>query len=179
MFLFRLFRFRSSVRDQETDKQRIGPVQKAVRSAIAGAEAEVIGLRTRIAKARITVTYLLAQIEDGESDATRRAQLANAEQRLLVGEHRLDQIREHIARLREVERVADALTSASAKAAETPQGNDVTSTRPGWRARLVAHGFSQADHGSRMRRRRQPVDKAQAFPYFDFDVVNASEATRL
>lgn len=118
MFPFHLFRFRSSVRDQETDKQRIGLVQKAVRSAVAGAEAEVIGLRTRIAKARTSVTYLLAQIEDGDPDAARRTQLANAEQRLLVGEQRLAQMKEHIARLREVERVAAALTSASAEAGE-------------------------------------------------------------
>jgi CspA family cold shock protein len=52
MFLSRLFQFRSSDRDQETDKRRIALVQKAVRSAVADAEAEVTGLRTRIAKAR-------------------------------------------------------------------------------------------------------------------------------
>jgi hypothetical protein len=47
MFDFRLFQFRSPGRDQENDKRRIALVQKAVRSAVADAEAEVTGLRTR------------------------------------------------------------------------------------------------------------------------------------
>ena len=46
MFLFRMFQFRSSDRDQETDRRRIALVRKAVHSAVADAEAEVTGLRT-------------------------------------------------------------------------------------------------------------------------------------
>ena len=118
MFPFHLFRFAYSARDQETDKRRVVLVQKAIRSAITGAEAEVIGLRTRIAKARKSVTFLLAQIEDGDLASARRAQLADAERRLSVGEQRLSQMKEHIARLREVERVAAALASGDAEAGE-------------------------------------------------------------
>jgi hypothetical protein len=113
MFLFRLFQFRSSVRDQETDRRRIGLVQKAVRSAIADAEAEVTGLRTRIAKARTSVTCLLAQIEDGDPEPARGAQLTDVERRLVAGEQRLAQMKEHLARLREVERVVAEVTSAT------------------------------------------------------------------
>ena len=93
MYVFRLFLFRSPDRDRETDRRRIALVQKAVRSVIKDAEAEVIGLRTRIAKARTSVTSLLAQIEDGDAGAGCRAELNNVEQRLLSGERRLAQMK--------------------------------------------------------------------------------------
>jgi hypothetical protein len=114
MFLFRLFRFRSPERDKETDKRRFALVQKAVRSALAGAEAEVKGLQTRVAKARTSVACLLAYIEDGDPDPAWRAQLTNVEQRLLMGERRLAQMKEHVARLRELERVAADLANPTA-----------------------------------------------------------------
>jgi hypothetical protein len=41
MFIFRLFQFRSPERDQAADDRRIALVQRAVRSAVADAEAEV------------------------------------------------------------------------------------------------------------------------------------------
>jgi hypothetical protein len=113
MFLSRLFRFRSSDRDQETDKRRIALVRTAVRSAVADAEAEVTGLRTRIAKARTSVTSLLAQIEDGSPEPACRAQLTNFEQRLLAGEQRLAQMKDHLSRLRELELVAAELTTTA------------------------------------------------------------------
>jgi hypothetical protein len=113
MFFFRLFQFRSPDRDQETDRRRIALVQKALRSAVADAEAEVKGLRTRVAKARISLTSLLAQIEDGDPEPARGAQLSNAEQRLVAGERRLTQMKEHLARLREIESAAGDLMSAT------------------------------------------------------------------
>jgi hypothetical protein len=113
MFFFRLFQFRSPDRDRETDRRRIALVQKALRSAVADAEAEVRGLRTRIAKARMSLTSLLAQIEDGDPEPARGAQLNNAEQRLLAGERRLMQMKEHLARLREIEGAAAQLASAT------------------------------------------------------------------
>ena len=113
MFFFRLFQFRSPDRDQETDRCRIALVQKALRSAVADAEAEVKGLRTRVAKARISLTSLLAQIEDGDPEPARGAQLSNAEQRLVAGERRLTQMKEHLARLREIESAAGDLMSAT------------------------------------------------------------------
>ena len=112
MYVFRLFSFRSPDRDRETDSRRIALVQKAVRSAVEGAEAEVAGLRTRIAKARTSMTSLLAQIEDGDPDPGCRAELNNVEQRLLAGERRLEQMKEHLTLLRELEGVAVRLTNA-------------------------------------------------------------------
>jgi hypothetical protein len=109
MFVFRLFQFRSPERDQENDKRRIAMVQKAVHSAVVDAEAEVTGLRTRIAKARTSVTCLLAQIEDGDPHQTSRAELKKVEQRLLAGERRLTQMSDHLALLRELEGVAASL----------------------------------------------------------------------
>jgi hypothetical protein len=119
VFFFRLFQFRSPDRDQETDRRRFALVQKAVRSAVADAETEVKGLRTRIAKARMSLTTILAQIEDGDADPARRAELNNVEQRLLAGERRLTQMKEHLALVRQVEGAASQLTSATI--AETSQ----------------------------------------------------------
>jgi hypothetical protein len=113
MFFYRLFQFRSPDRDQETDRRRIALVQKALRSAVADAEAEVKGLRTRVAKARMSLTSLLAHIEDGDPEPARGAQLNNAEQRLVVAERRLTQMKEHLARLREIESAAGDLMSAT------------------------------------------------------------------
>jgi hypothetical protein len=112
MFFFRLFQFRSPDRDQETDNRRITLVQKALRSAVADAEAEMKGLRRRVAKARMSLTSLLAQIEDGDPQPALGVQLNNAEQRVLAGEQRLKQMKEHLARLREIEGAAAQLTSA-------------------------------------------------------------------
>jgi hypothetical protein len=113
MYFFRLFRFRSPDRDQETDRRRIAFVQRALRSAAADAEVEVKGLRTRIAKARISLTSLLAQIEGGDPELARGAQLNNAEERLLASERRLTQMKEHLARLQEIESAAGELMRAT------------------------------------------------------------------
>ena len=112
MFFFRLFQFRSPDRDQETDNRRITLVQKALRSAVADAEAEMKGLRRRVAKARMSLTSLLAQIEDGDPQPALGVQLNNAEQRVLAGEQRLKQMKEHLALLRELESVAARLANA-------------------------------------------------------------------
>jgi hypothetical protein len=100
-----------------------------VHSAIADAEAEVKGLRTRITKARTTVTSLLVHIEDGDSDPACRAQLSNVEQRLLAGERRLAQMKEHLARLRELESVATRLASTITSTASLPTAQATTISR--------------------------------------------------
>jgi hypothetical protein len=129
MFIFRLFQFRSPERDEATDARRIELVQRAVHSAIGDAEAEVKGLRTRIAKARTTVTSFLAHIEDGDPDPACRAQLSNVEQRLLAGERRLAQMNEHLVRLRELEGVAARLTSAMTSTAPPATAEATTIAR--------------------------------------------------
>jgi hypothetical protein len=110
MFIFRLFQFRPPERDQAADNRRIALIQKTVRSAIEDAEAEVKGLQVRIARARTSVTFLLAQIDGGEPPPDCRARLTPLEQRFLAGERRLAQMREHVAHLRELESVATRLS---------------------------------------------------------------------
>jgi small-conductance mechanosensitive channel len=61
----------------------------------------------------MSLTSLLAQIEDGDAEPALSAQLDNAEQRVLAGEQRLKQMKEHLARLREIEGAAAQLTSAT------------------------------------------------------------------
>ena len=113
MFLFRMFQFRSSDRDQETDRRRIALVRKAVDLAVADAEAEVTGLRTRISKARTSLTCLLARIEDGDPEAGCRAELTNVERGLLAAEQRLAHMKEHLSRLRDLEGLTAELTTAA------------------------------------------------------------------
>jgi hypothetical protein len=101
MFSLRLFRFRSLERNRESDERRIAFIQKVVRSAVA--EAEVTGLRTRMAKSRRSVIFLVEHGESGGTDPSHRAEITSLEARLLVGEQRLAQLKDHVEFLRSIE----------------------------------------------------------------------------
>jgi hypothetical protein len=103
MFSLRLFRFRSLERDREKDKHRIAFIQKVVRSAVADAEAEATGLRARMAKARRSVIFLVEHGESGEPNPDHRAELTSLERRLVAGDQRLAQLKDHIEFLRCIE----------------------------------------------------------------------------
>ncbi len=103
MFSLRLFRFRSLERNRESDERRIAFIQKVVRSAVAEAEAEATGLRTRMAKSRRSVIFLVEHGESGGTDSSHRAELTSLEARLLVGEQRLAQLKDHVEFLRSIE----------------------------------------------------------------------------
>lgn len=100
MFSLRLFRFRSLERNRESDERRIAFIQKVVRSAVAEAEAEATGLRTRMAKSRRSVIFLVEHGESGGTDPSHRAELTSLEARLLVGEQRLAQLKDHVSKHR-------------------------------------------------------------------------------
>jgi hypothetical protein len=101
MFSLRLFRFRSLERNRESDERRIAFIQKVVRSAVA--EAEATGLRTRISKSRRLVIFLVEHGESGGTAPSHRAELISLEARLLVGEQRLAQLKDHVEFLRSIE----------------------------------------------------------------------------
>jgi hypothetical protein len=103
MFSLRLFRFRSLERNRESDERRIAFIQKVVRSAVAEAEAEATGLRTRMAKSRRSVIFLVEHGESDGPDPSHRAELTSLEARLLVGEQRLAQLKDHVEFLRSIE----------------------------------------------------------------------------
>jgi hypothetical protein len=95
------FRFRSLDRDRESDERRIALIREVARFVVADAEAEVAGLRARIVQAR---RQLMRPLDvDGRPDASRRAELTNLEQHLLVGEQRFARLKVHLALLRSVE----------------------------------------------------------------------------
>jgi hypothetical protein len=104
---FRIFRFRSLVRDRTTDERRVASIQKVVLSAVAEAEAEAEaeakGLRVRISKVRSSAIFLVEQVDDHEPDPTRRADLTSVEEHLLANERRLAQLKDHLAFLRSIE----------------------------------------------------------------------------
>jgi hypothetical protein len=93
MFGYQLIKFYMTQRAQGTDERRIAVVQKVLRSAVADAEAEATGLRKHIARTRTSVAMLLAQIEDGDPNATCRTELKHLEQRLRVRERRLERLK--------------------------------------------------------------------------------------
>jgi hypothetical protein len=108
MYDLRIFRFRSPERDRETDERRIALIQRAVRSAVADAEAEVIELRDRMAKTRRSAIFL---IDPSEPDPRHRTMLTSLEQQLLCSEQRLVRLKDHLAFLRNVEVRSDARLS--------------------------------------------------------------------
>jgi hypothetical protein len=109
MFSLHRFRFRSPERNRETDERRFGLIRMVVRSAIADAEAEATGLRSRIAEARRSGIFLVQPVDDAESAATRRAALTNRDQHLLTIEQRLAQLEDHLAHLWKFARRLDRL----------------------------------------------------------------------
>jgi hypothetical protein len=109
MFGLRRFRFRSPERNRETDERRLARIKGAARSAALEAEAELKGLRARVARTRRAVMSLHAQVEDREPDPACRAELSNLERTLLAGEQSLAQLEDHLTVLRKLERRLDRL----------------------------------------------------------------------
>jgi hypothetical protein len=103
MFGLRRFRFRSPERDRETMERRLALIQRVVRSAIAEAEGESKGLRTRLARTRRSVMSLLAQVQDREPDPACRAELTILERTVRAGEQSLAQLEDHLTVLRKLE----------------------------------------------------------------------------
>jgi hypothetical protein len=106
MFCLRIFRFRSPVLDRATDERRVALIQKVVRSAVAEAEAEAKGLRASISRLRRSAIFLVEQVDDGEPDPSRRAELTTFEKHLIANERRLAQLKDHLAALRSIELAA-------------------------------------------------------------------------
>jgi hypothetical protein len=113
MFSLRLFRFRSLERDRDSDERRVSLIRKVIRSAVAEAEAEAAGLRVRMSKARRSAIFLIEHGTSGEPEPGRNGELTILEARLLAGEQRLAQLKNHVEFLRSIE-VAATRVSHSA-----------------------------------------------------------------
>jgi hypothetical protein len=109
MFGLRRFRFRSPERNRETDERRLSRIKGVVHSAVLEAEAELRGLRARVAKTRRGVMSLLAQVEDREPDPACRVELTTFQRALRAGEQSLAQLEDHHTVLRNLERRLDRL----------------------------------------------------------------------
>ena len=120
MFGLRRFRFRSPERNRETDERRLSRIKGVVRFAVLEAEAELKGLRARVAKTRRAVMSLLAQVEDREPDPACRAELTNLERTLRAGEQSLAQLEDHLTVLRKLERRLGRLVDQPRVAALSP-----------------------------------------------------------
>jgi hypothetical protein len=89
--------------------RRLARIKGAARSAASEAEAELKGLRARVARTRRAVMSLHAQVEDREPDPASRAELSNLERTFLAGEQSLAQLEDHLTVLRRFERRLDRL----------------------------------------------------------------------
>jgi hypothetical protein len=105
MFDFTQFRFRSPERDKATDQARIGSIRGAIRSAMADAEKELSGLRRRLENARRTAGMLLGKMEGGGPDKNATLELKRVEERLIVAERRIVELRKHLAALQRIENI--------------------------------------------------------------------------
>ena len=122
MFGLRRFRFRSPERNRETDERRLSRIKGVVHSGVLEAEAELKGLRARVAKTRRAVMSLLAQVEDREPDQACRAELTNLERTLRAGEQSLAQLEDHLMVLRKLERRLGRLVDQPRVSALSPPG---------------------------------------------------------
>jgi hypothetical protein len=112
MFGLRRFRFRSPERNRENDERRLARIRGVTHSAVLEAEAELRGLRVRIARTRRSVVFLLAQVRERETRPACRAELANLERTLLAGERGLAQLGDHLTALRKLDRRASSINNA-------------------------------------------------------------------
>ena len=83
MHSLRLFGFRSSERNRESDQRRLAKILRAVRLVAFEAEAEARGLRARAVKARKAAGFL-SDIDGTKSNDARRAKLKELEQTVLA-----------------------------------------------------------------------------------------------
>jgi uncharacterized protein YggE len=96
-------RFRSVTRNRETDERRIALIQEAVSAAVTDAIAEAAGLRDRIAQERRSLISLVEESDSGEPSPSHRSNVISLEQQILVAEQRLQELRDHLAFLRNLE----------------------------------------------------------------------------
>jgi hypothetical protein len=122
MFGLRRFRFRSPERNRDTEERRLVRIKGVVHSAVLEAEAELKGLRARVAKTRRAVMSLLAQVKDSEPEPACRAELTSLERTLRAGEQSLAQLEDHLTVLRKLERRLGRLVDQPRVSALSPPG---------------------------------------------------------
>jgi hypothetical protein len=98
------FQVRSSQRDKQTDRERIGLVARAIDEAIASAEKERTALALRVKNAQDLAGFAVGN--DSDEYLTREpedtARLARYEQQLIAGHNRIAALDSQIASLRAV-----------------------------------------------------------------------------
>jgi hypothetical protein len=96
-------RFRSMERNRETDERRIALIQEAVSAAVADARAEAAGLRDRIARERRSLISIVEESDSGVPGPSHSSDVVTLEQQILAAEQRLQELRDHLASLRNLE----------------------------------------------------------------------------
>jgi len=102
------WRFRSRARDEQTDIARLGPVRAAIDKALAEAEREFNGLKTRLEEARARAAIMMGN--DLEDAALQRDSLPlrEIEDFFQIAERRLRGLEDQMATLRKLRETVDA-----------------------------------------------------------------------
>ncbi|MFC7397626.1 hypothetical protein ACFQU1_10520 [Chelatococcus sp. GCM10030263] len=103
------WRFRSRARDEQTDVARLVPVRAAIEKALAEAEREFNGLKTRLEDARVRAALMMGN--DLEDAALQRdsVPLREIEDFFLIAERRLRGLDDQIATFRKLRDMVDGI----------------------------------------------------------------------
>jgi chromosome segregation ATPase len=107
---FLRIRFRSALRDRESDDARISSIRAVIQAAIRSAETELSGLSRRLEAAMADAATAYQSVDDsyaGRATAD-EARISSAESRLVAAQQRSTDLRHHIGRLQELEDVVKA-----------------------------------------------------------------------
>ena len=113
----RLFRFRLTERDTQTDKQRIGAVIEAIDTAVAAALKEREALRARVNTARDLASFAVGNGDDEylTREATDTHRVKEYEQQMSIGENRLRVLDQQIADLMALQELSSRCFSGLTK----------------------------------------------------------------
>jgi hypothetical protein len=92
------FKIRSSARDESGDARRLSSIEQSISNAIADAETEKKGLARRLEGARARASVLLGNdvAEYQDRDPKSEQLLQQAEQDMIAGQKRINQLATHI-----------------------------------------------------------------------------------
>lgn len=98
------FRICSSARDESTDADRLGSIERSVLSAIGDAEKEKKGLKRRLERAKASASTLLGNdtFEYRDREPENEQLLVEAEHNLIAADRRIRQLDAHLEHLHRV-----------------------------------------------------------------------------
>jgi len=103
----RAFQVRTPERDNQTDRERLGSVSRAIESAVASVQKEKDALRPRIDEARVLASFAVGTDSDEHltRDSKDNARLKEYERQMSVGEKRIQELERQLGGLADLHEV--------------------------------------------------------------------------